>query len=510
MATIHLDNLAKEENYRRLFDESDPEVLNNPHLGLLNLFGNPHLFKSEDYDSTLAPTILDQPRLSYQRPTGESLIVDKPQFLQNWENFTRGSLAGLDWSNVFVAGGSIFSCVCDQKQGFETSDIDIFLYGLDPESDAIQDKLRHIVETVVKNTGATGEVRFSSKAATIFVPYPYNLIQVIMCTYATPSQVLLSFDIDCACLGFDGTDVWALERCRLALATRINFYTLVPADNHPQRYEKRLFKYSKRGFGVVLEQSLYDQYKDDSKINDPEIKIHTMEGPPLLLRYHAIQSGPHNHFFVNYSNSIDETIQGGRLKCKICHQIFSRDSLSKETNEMIDFYGTVTPIEWVTKNLVFQDIDTGAGFQRTFQQRKFVPRVEPDWEKGLYTTLDAPSALGNVGVVFEEEIGAGYENLTEQDISNMDGETITNHLKILTEQEEPRQTPQSGETQSLASILILISTCWKEGLINNEERGKLKEIVLLGRNTEQLTSPISVFYDNNNLPQLATAFKSIL
>lgn len=32
----------------------------------------------------------------------------------------------------------------------------------------------------------------------------------------------------------------------------LNFYTTVPKINYPKKYERRLFKYSKRGFGVCL------------------------------------------------------------------------------------------------------------------------------------------------------------------------------------------------------------------------------------------------------------------
>ena len=29
------------------------------------------------------------------------------EFLDNWGNFTAGQLEGLDWTNLFVAGGSV-------------------------------------------------------------------------------------------------------------------------------------------------------------------------------------------------------------------------------------------------------------------------------------------------------------------------------------------------------------------------------------------------------------------
>lgn len=65
--------------------------------------------------------------------------------------------------------------------------IDIFSFYF--KSEEAQEKLRHIVSVVVANTGATGEVKLSKMAATIFVPYPFPLIQVVLCTYQSPAEV---------------------------------------------------------------------------------------------------------------------------------------------------------------------------------------------------------------------------------------------------------------------------------------------------------------------------------
>lgn len=79
-----------------------------------------------------------------------------------------------DWQNVFIAGGAVLSAVLPQNQGFGGTDLDIFLVDLDhevgklsslksdtPQSDQIQEKLRHIVEVVCMNTGASGKVRYT-------------------------------------------------------------------------------------------------------------------------------------------------------------------------------------------------------------------------------------------------------------------------------------------------------------------------------------------------------------
>ena len=37
------------------------------------------------------------------------------EFLDNWGNFTAGQLEGLDWTNLFVAGGSVLGKENSQK-----------------------------------------------------------------------------------------------------------------------------------------------------------------------------------------------------------------------------------------------------------------------------------------------------------------------------------------------------------------------------------------------------------
>ena len=57
------------------------------------------------------------------------------------DRFSENQFNGMDWSNVFVAGGSVLSALTQDlgqqsatgDSGFRTSDIDLFLYGLSEE-----------------------------------------------------------------------------------------------------------------------------------------------------------------------------------------------------------------------------------------------------------------------------------------------------------------------------------------------------------------------------------------
>lgn len=63
-------------------------------------------------------------------------ILPKEDFLKNWNQFTGGILDGLDWTNVFAAGGAILACLSKEQEGYKSSDIDLFVYGLDNDEDA--------------------------------------------------------------------------------------------------------------------------------------------------------------------------------------------------------------------------------------------------------------------------------------------------------------------------------------------------------------------------------------
>jgi hypothetical protein len=148
------------------------------------------------------------------------------------------------------------------------SDTDLFLYAINEEE--AENKIRHLYDTFKKNLAnpdnigkyvcmfTDGTCRdcyqdqdiliVRTKASVTFhFRYPIRPIQVILRLYKSPAEVLVGFDVDCCCIGFDGTNVWALPRCRRALNQRMN---LVDIDRQSTTYEIRLTKYAKRGFRV--------------------------------------------------------------------------------------------------------------------------------------------------------------------------------------------------------------------------------------------------------------------
>lgn len=74
-------------------------------------------------------------------------------FNEAFAKITDGLLKGLDWSNVFIAGGIVLStllCVHeDSIKNYINSDIDVYIYGLGPRE--ANEKIKHIFEVWKRN-----------------------------------------------------------------------------------------------------------------------------------------------------------------------------------------------------------------------------------------------------------------------------------------------------------------------------------------------------------------------
>ena len=77
-------------------------------------------------------------------------------------------------------------------------------------------------------------------------------MQIILRLYASPAEVLLGFDVDCCCIGYDGSNVWALPRCLRALRHQVNVVNALHAWPNRASYEFRLVKYASRGFSIAV------------------------------------------------------------------------------------------------------------------------------------------------------------------------------------------------------------------------------------------------------------------
>ena len=74
-------------------------------------------------------------------------------------------------------------------------------------------------------------------------------VQIILRIYRTPAEILLGFDVDACCCGFDGDKVWLHQRAVRAIERGEN---MVDASRQSASYVSRLRKYATRGFAVAV------------------------------------------------------------------------------------------------------------------------------------------------------------------------------------------------------------------------------------------------------------------
>lgn len=128
-------------------------------------------------------------------------------------------LKGLNWSNVFVAGGlvlgALLSIDAEKQTAYKHSDIDVYIYGLNALE--ANKKLDEIYKVWTGNAGTrTGVVR-NTRTITFFATYPTKRVQIVLKLVQSPRDVLLNFDLDIASMGWDGKDLWLLPRAVRAL-----------------------------------------------------------------------------------------------------------------------------------------------------------------------------------------------------------------------------------------------------------------------------------------------------
>jgi hypothetical protein len=201
------------------------------------------------------------------------------------------------WRIVFVAGGSVLGCLlpiplgCEKMKtersvhhefnfrgksnlklvgtfalgGFEKrdasaflfdsrfpqADVDVFIYGLSKEeaTEKLESVLQAWTSTARARYGPNHDVLYvkTTNTTTCDLGTKYRKMQIITRLYPSPASVINSFDIDCCCVGYDGSSVMANSRSLEALALRINTVDLTIRSNTT---ENRLLKYAERGFAI--------------------------------------------------------------------------------------------------------------------------------------------------------------------------------------------------------------------------------------------------------------------
>ena len=140
--------------------------------------------------------------------------------------------------------------------GCASGDVDLFLVGV-PAGDE-EAVLSQIYGTIMKSCqehrgdAARLLVTRSASAVTIFEQQG-SPVQIVLSTYSKLEDLLVSFDIDCACCAFvlstAGGSFVCTPRCRRSLEYHVN---LMQSPRHSAAYVHRLEKYATRGFAIGL------------------------------------------------------------------------------------------------------------------------------------------------------------------------------------------------------------------------------------------------------------------
>ncbi|CUS09476.1 unnamed protein product [Tuber aestivum] len=233
-----------------------------------------------------------------RKPDGEpALVTSLEVFRKNFSIFSEGALMNLDWSHVVAAGSSVLTPLLrtPEEQGESlrslreyyhdnlapASDIDLFIHGIEDPQEAIE-KMAAIESTVKDNLlWETTTVR-TKNTITIVSQYPNRHIQIVLRLYKSVSQILTGFDVNCACVAYDGTRVLAVPRAIAAAMTQCNDIDLT---RRSPSYENRLAKYSRRGFEV------YCPFLDRSRI-DPTIYERAFNRTVGLARLLVLEALP--------------------------------------------------------------------------------------------------------------------------------------------------------------------------------------------------------------------------
>ncbi len=237
-------SLDDETELRRLFaTDKTNERLNNPYVGLVNVFDAPNTIsvtrarEVKDAEDLTAKYIMPLTEENRRRSGDPCMVPNMETFKKNWSIFTEGSLSQLlDWNNVVAAGGSVLACLTPlpesatvykratrkfyHSNAYPTSDVDLFLWGMTPEEaevkiikiyEAVRDSVPWDVTCIRTKHTVSIHCTYPNTCLRCFflntpsAQYPYRSVQIVLRLYTSPSEILTGFDIDAPCCAYNGT-----------------------------------------------------------------------------------------------------------------------------------------------------------------------------------------------------------------------------------------------------------------------------------------------------------------
>lgn len=164
------------------------------------------------------------------------------------------------WDGILLAGKSVLNLIldCQLKAVYN-----LFFYGI--SQDQVNSKIRSIIELFVDHSDLFClSVSRTQNFITLNIENGHCECIEIRCVlglYSSISEILHSLNIDCSCVGFDGTNFYMTERSKFAISNMMNF---VDFDRMCPTYEFLLAKYGSMGFSTFI-----PNFKWNPEISEP-------------------------------------------------------------------------------------------------------------------------------------------------------------------------------------------------------------------------------------------------
>ncbi|KAG4427397.1 hypothetical protein IFR05_017121 [Cadophora sp. M221] len=260
--------LRHEKDLRRQFAEDKKYQVSN----LINLFQDKRArfdYRRINSPGQLQPEFILPLKEDLSNNPG-AIVANEELFMHQFNLFSNNCLSELNWGNVVVAGGAVTRCVLPVPTRYsntelyykeeipESSDIDLFLYGL--SKDAAREKIKEICQSIQKSVKNKFRISTHKHFIELILPPGYRRVQIILRLYSSITHIITGFDVDCTCTAFDGQNIFASPRGLAALVTKTN---IIDITRRSPSYEIRLWKYSGK-FQILysgLDRSLVDQKK---------------------------------------------------------------------------------------------------------------------------------------------------------------------------------------------------------------------------------------------------------
>ena len=188
----------------------------------------------EDYAKTLG-----SPSPMGERP----IVATEAHFIERFNARHRDVLSRLrevrstrscGW---FVAGGSVLGALLQRSTpaaswAASDSDVDIFVFARAGSADERQGLASRLARRIFDALARDDEMWHVNRSRFVInlrrgLEVGEPPVQIVLRLYDSPTEVLLGFDVDCCCVGYDGQHVYALPRVRALPCTALHRPTLL-------------------------------------------------------------------------------------------------------------------------------------------------------------------------------------------------------------------------------------------------------------------------------------------